>query len=272
MILLRSRGRRPAGFTLIELLVVISIVALLIAMLLPAVKRARSVARSAACKSSLRQLMIGTVSYTTDNYNVLPNAYWAHPTGWPGGDVQWCWLDSVVRMTMGIPRQDFLDPGETPHPFWCPEATTGVIGSRWPDAGPGSSFFYTAEGARNFGMNDWGAGNSLVPNLVLLDEITHPSTVFIYTDTFPNAIAGYNSNPWTYPTHFGGRSGEAANFVDYRHEGNVNMAHPDGHVDIPKLVPQYPPRDFFEDMGLPLVIHSGPDANVETLWNFVRDN
>lgn len=53
------------AFTLIELLVVISIIALLVSILLPALGKARSAARSIACKSQLHQLGIASANYTS---------------------------------------------------------------------------------------------------------------------------------------------------------------------------------------------------------------
>jgi prepilin-type N-terminal cleavage/methylation domain-containing protein/prepilin-type processing-associated H-X9-DG protein len=61
---LRESAR--AGFTLIELLVVLAVIALIAALLLPALSRAKAGAKSAACKSNLRQLGIALDMYVSD--------------------------------------------------------------------------------------------------------------------------------------------------------------------------------------------------------------
>ena len=61
--------RKGKGFTLIELLVVISIIALLVSILLPALSVAREAARSAVCRSNLRQVGMIIHLYAADHNN-----------------------------------------------------------------------------------------------------------------------------------------------------------------------------------------------------------
>lgn len=65
---LRDRRR---GFTLIEVLVVVAIIALLVSVLLPSLAVARDEARSAVCKSNLRQIGVA-LRYAFQEYKAYP--------------------------------------------------------------------------------------------------------------------------------------------------------------------------------------------------------
>jgi prepilin-type N-terminal cleavage/methylation domain-containing protein/prepilin-type processing-associated H-X9-DG protein len=62
---------RTAGFTLIELLVVIAIIAILAAILFPVFGAARQKAKSVTCLNNVKELMLASLMYVSDNNQVL---------------------------------------------------------------------------------------------------------------------------------------------------------------------------------------------------------
>lgn len=65
------RIHRPRAFTLLELLVVIGIITFLLAILLPSLSGAREQARSAVCKSNIRQIVVANSYYAEDSGGVF---------------------------------------------------------------------------------------------------------------------------------------------------------------------------------------------------------
>ena len=63
------------GFTLIELLVVISIISVLLTIIIPAMSTARDQAKSAVCRTRMKQLSFGWFMYSTENVDRLMGGY-----------------------------------------------------------------------------------------------------------------------------------------------------------------------------------------------------
>jgi prepilin-type N-terminal cleavage/methylation domain-containing protein/prepilin-type processing-associated H-X9-DG protein len=111
----RSNPRARPAFTLIEVLVVVAIIALLIAILLPSLSRAREQARATICKTSQRQIVLGTQQYTTEHkrlpgtqsvfyeQGVFGHAYGFPP--YPGEDprvTNWVWDGAASNTGYGV--------------------------------------------------------------------------------------------------------------------------------------------------------------------------
>jgi len=71
----KMKMKSKRAFTLIEMLVVIAIVAILAALLLPALSRGKDSAKSAACKSNLRQLGLAMTMYANEFRYYPPQAH-----------------------------------------------------------------------------------------------------------------------------------------------------------------------------------------------------
>ena len=67
-----TKAQNNRGFTLIELITVIAICSILMAMIGYGVIYAKEKARSAKCKSNLRNLALATLAYTSENYDTFP--------------------------------------------------------------------------------------------------------------------------------------------------------------------------------------------------------
>jgi len=84
-----TQCRPVKAFTLIELLVVIAIIAILAALLLPALARAKDKAELTTCRGNIRQILLATHMYATDNNDYMPHPTWGTissgnpgPNGW----------------------------------------------------------------------------------------------------------------------------------------------------------------------------------------------
>jgi len=122
---------RVGAFTLIELLVVVAIIALLLALLLPSLERAREQARLVVCRSHLRNIWTGVLTYALDCKDRVPFMENVNVTnGVPGSGPNANPFDEHFPTTIGVVLLRYVAPGG----WVCPAAIAGYPAS----AGPGA--------------------------------------------------------------------------------------------------------------------------------------
>jgi prepilin-type N-terminal cleavage/methylation domain-containing protein/prepilin-type processing-associated H-X9-DG protein len=92
------------AFTLIELLVVIAIISLLVSVLLPSLGKAKDLAKEVMCSSSLRNVGMAVLMYSTDNDGFVPPVNWQDPDWEVKGF--WDWSYPNRNQTMVVPRYE----------------------------------------------------------------------------------------------------------------------------------------------------------------------
>jgi prepilin-type N-terminal cleavage/methylation domain-containing protein/prepilin-type processing-associated H-X9-DG protein len=184
------------AFTLIELLVVIAIIALLLSILVPALTKVKETAKSAICKSNLKQWNILLGLYVGNNEGKFPDADWDND-GTNDGHGQW-WIqplkkyyseDTEILLCAKAKKHPEDVPGSDTFPEWwsgeylkadeCwgsrdkePSPTAGEW--TWSSYAPNAWIMNPQEGT-------WGAPAN-APFWGRLEDITNPSRVPLFLD------------------------------------------------------------------------------------------
>ena len=213
---LRSQARQ--GFTLIELLVVISIIALLIAILLPALARARDMARTTQCQSSLRQVYIVLHNYQED-YGELPAPIVTYDNPSPPPNTYWVRWNQRTMMYFDHRMNQLSYQGRARHRFHeefpCPVYTQNWYGGA---ANPPYGINRRIGGPH--GQTGGGAKWDLPIDLSRLQK---PSQLYLLGDIgrYQGYILIDTANLARYQQHMGSEEG-----------GRANILFADGHVEF----------------------------------------
>ena len=216
--------RYSKAFTLIELLVVIAIIGILAALLLPALSRAKKRAHQIQCVGNLHQLGLGIQNFVTDNH-AYPSIFAGKDSANPG-----LWMQQLEYGGFDISKPTTNFPSEG---VWrCPAA-------RWRD------IWADGEVPVSYAYND--CGDALVDNLTksalglsgqfILSSMSYepvpeaqvvcPGEMMAIGDSFSGGVSFIRQR------HL--QMLEMVGFAFERHQGRVNVAFCDGHVDSPTL-------------------------------------
>lgn len=214
-----SERIRHRAFTLIEILVVVAIIAVLVAILLPSLSRAREQARSAVCKTNLKQLVFATVEYaheckvlpaTTSVFYENSRAYlYNHTTCWQmprdtnpkHTNILWDGASEFPRYTgpddpnfiMDVPRRGTLFKyAKNEKLFLCPTDFKGQSNSTPAGGGGNGRNSYSMNAFIGYKNPDRMAGLALrsptdapASGAALVPHQWNAATMFIYVEEHP---------------------------------------------------------------------------------------
>ena len=216
---------RRTGFTLIELLVVIAIIAILAAILFPVFAKAREAARSASCKSNLKQLATAWMMYVQDYDEKCPYNSWGQgdPCGAPsGGPKRGIWFASVQPYIKNTAVM--LCPSDS-GPYTADECMTTNVDKNW-------VMSYSSDNENVVDSETAGSPSAIA-------AIAAPANTYLCFDArrYPGTPEGnIDSFGWAFNPNGNGAN---ADFVD-RHSNIVNCAFADGHVKGLKCADMFP--------------------------------
>ena len=249
------------AFTLVEMLAVIAIVTILVALIMPVMGNAREKARSAKCKSNLRNLQVASISFLHDGDHILPYSHsweakdpqlaqWYEVRGWV------TWLD-YPPYPPGKSYHTSPKEGETSKPPWWGERARESVtnGTLWGYAGKSLKVYVCptfatlcgstapdgsspAEPVRSYAMNSQAHG-------LALNRMTNASRLLLFADVSHTRDyeglqicdrAMFDNDEEAWDGELDGReSGRGDPYpveaIGAHHDGKGNAIFIDGHVE-----------------------------------------
>ena len=273
------------AFTLIELLTVIAIVGVLAAILLPALSRARDRSQGMYCLNNTRQLLLAWVLYADDHEARLPYNMQMKAND-PSTRSSLNWVNNV--MTWGV--KNVLDSDNTntatitgaslgPYVvgmasiYHCPSDRALSDDQRdagWTQRIRSYSMNAMVGDAGSISTNGINAINPAYRQFFKMEQIPHPSDIFVFLDEHPDSIDdGYFINKDT-PSAAGIYSvsiDEWKNLPASYHNRSTSFSFADGHATLHhwiKMSTYRPP--VAHAANLPIQISAVSSENADFDW------
>jgi len=235
----RRTATPNAGFTLIEVVTACTIVIILAAIALPIASQLHSIAWSARCTHSLRQLATATHQYLADH----DQKFFPYYEDIPNGGRRWYFGLEAQFGSGGPEGSRSLDVTESPlFPYLqsvgeievCPAFPYGA--SYWKPKFKGASYGYGFNVSLS-PLTSPRPGTSLVSTPISVATIAEPSKVILFGDCAQvNSFQApaSDSNPLLEEFY---SIDDTYKTVHFRHSGKANMLFVDGHVEAFKPWP-----------------------------------
>jgi prepilin-type N-terminal cleavage/methylation domain-containing protein/prepilin-type processing-associated H-X9-DG protein len=250
-------GKKRRGFTLVELLVAVSVIAVLMAILMPVLAAACSQARSAVCRSNIRQLVLANIGYSTENDGFFVPAardMWSGPGyhRWHGVRDS---LDEPFEPLRG-PLVRYLADGKVKE---CPERVEFVKGQGWAvnfEQGCGGYGYNMAY----LGSRLWQSGYSFgdaesYARTTLVSEVARPSETLMFADTaFYQQSKYLIEYSFAEPRYWVSDGQVLTNSfpqpsIHFRHKGRANVGWADGHSGSREMGDFYGDNECYADFA-----------------------
>lgn len=235
---MKKNHSQRRGFTLIELLVVIAIIGILASLLLPALARAKNKGNALKSRNNIGQVKKALQMWSDDNEGYNPgyrnNSF--DPGHKAGGN--WnnnFWYHKVFQYTDNN-HKIILSPSTVPYTraWWGDDKRSWCAWNNDPKINKGQRV------PGSYGFNGWnhpdmaGPGSRNFDRTYQKPEDGQPDNAPILADSI--WVDGWpmenNAPPSTYK---GGNNSSMARFCMDRHDGAINVAFNDGHVDVVPL-------------------------------------
>ena len=248
------RNQKQKAFTLVEILVVILAIAFLMAILVPALAAARSRTRDLVCKSNLRQLLIASIGYATENdgfYVPAASDMWDS-----AGLHRWHGVRDALNVPFDAsrgPLVGYLADGQVKE---CPAKVGFVKGEDWNAnfeqgcGGYGYNMTYIGSRIWQYGINSAQAWKEAYARTTRMTEIAAPGEALMFADT---AIAkdgislieySFAEPPFAVDNGKTVTSFYMSPSIHFRHRGRANVAWADGHIE-PRKIAQFDDKNVY---------------------------